>query len=155
VLYLYLRYGIFYSPIPATFFRSAPAITEDEKVSLSPQDIHSYRVDDSLTVILTSEIAHGATGVAHRGTLNVDDMDGSMPLDVVVKLAFDSEQRDAFRHEYEMYRLLRLKGVVKGIKTVLGFFDDLEGGACALVMLYAGVSLRAEQALSLSERCVL
>jgi hypothetical protein len=159
VLILYLRYGIYDSPIPATFLRSAPAITEDKKIPalLSPRAISSYRVEDCLTIILTSEIGQGATGVVHRGTLSAESSGGSIPLDVVVKLAFDSEQRDALKHEYEMYRLLRLKGVVKGITTVLGSFDDFEGGPSALVMLYAGVSLvtKPERVLSVSERWVL
>jgi hypothetical protein len=63
-----------------------------------------------------------------------------MPLDIVVKLAFDVEQRDALKSEY---CCLRSKGILRGIATPLGFFDDSEGGACALVMLYAGVPLIA------------
>jgi len=91
--------------------------------------------------------------VVHRSALGVEGLDRSTPLDVVVKLAFDSEQRDALKSEYEMYRLLRSKGVVKGITTVLGSFDDFEGGPSALVMLHAGVSLvtKPEPVLSVSE----
>ena len=156
MLFLFHRYGIYDSPIPATFLRSAPSISEDEKIStsFSPPDVSSYQEEDSLTVILTSEIGHGATGVVLCGMLTVDDLDGSMPLDVVVKLASGSEQRDALRNEYETYRVLRMKGVVEGIATVLGFFDDNEGGPSCLVMLYAGVSLGMElgQVLSVSER---
>ncbi len=66
----------------------------------------------------------------------------TMPLDVV-KLAFDTEQRDALS-EYEVYRRLRLKGIQRGIATILGFFDDSEGAACALVMHYAGVAPSTE-----------
>ncbi|KAM6501449.1 hypothetical protein JOM56_004463 [Amanita muscaria] len=43
--------------------------------------------------------------------------------------------------EYEVYRRLRSKGVLRCISTVLGFFDDSKDGTCALVMLYAGVPL--------------
>jgi hypothetical protein len=82
--------------------------------------------------------------VVHRGTLEVESSDESVPLDVVVKLSFSSEQRDALRSEYEVYRQLGLKGVLKGITTALGFFDESEGGPCALVMPYAGVSLVME-----------
>ena len=143
VLFIYLQYGIYDSPCPSTFIRSAPAITEDKENHplLSPRDIVSYRAKDSLTVILTSEVGHGATGTVHRGMLDVDGLDGSMSLDVVIKLAFDSEQQAALRDEYETYRLLRSKGVMKGVTAVLGFFDDCERGPSALVMRYAGISL--------------
>jgi len=90
--------------------------------------------------------------VVHRGTLTPEIWDGAMPLDVVVKLAFDSEQRDALRSEYEVYRHLKSKGV-HGIATALGIFDDSEGCACALVLLYAGVPLSESQGiLSISDR---
>ena len=90
--------------------------------------------------------------MAHRCRLDADGLDGFTPLDVVVKLAF-GEQREALRNEYRTYRFLRSNGVVKGITTVLGFFDDCEGGPSALVMLYAGVQL--ERVLSVSEWWVL
>jgi hypothetical protein len=73
-----------------------------------------------------------------------------MPLDVVVKLAFDVEQRDALKNEYDIYCCLMSKGILRGIATPLGFFDDSEGGACALIMLYAGVPLIAVPRRNLS-----
>jgi hypothetical protein len=91
-----------------------------------------------------------ATGTVHRGTLKPGISDGAMPLDVVVKLAFDVEQRDALKSEYNVYCYLRSKGILRGIATPLGFFDDSEGGACALVMLYAGVPLIAVPRRNLS-----
>ena len=106
-------------------------------------------------IVLTSEVGAGATGVAHGGTLTAESSDGCVSLDVVVKLAFDSEQRDALQCEYEVYRLLGSKGVVSGIATTLGFFDDFEGhGPSALIMLNAGVPLGTtrEQALVRSQR---
>ena len=157
ILFLYLRYGIYNSRIPSTFVRSAPAITEGEKLPalLSPQAISACRDEDCLMIVLTSEVGAGATGVAHGGTLTAESSDGCVSLDVVVKLAFDSEQRDALQCEYEVYRLLGSKGVVSGIATTLGFFDDFEGhGPSALIMLNAGVPLGTtrEQALVRSQR---
>ena len=99
------------------------------------------RLTSNLTIVVTSEIGQGATGVALCGTLTPDNLDGAMPLDVVVKLAFDSGQWDSLRNEYEVYLRLRSKGVHQGITTVLGFFDDFDGSSCALVMLYAGVPI--------------
>ena len=159
VVFLYFRYSIYNSRHPSTFFRSAPAITKGQKLPavLSPQAISSCRDEDFLVIILTSEIGAGATGVAHGGMLIAESSDERISLDVVVKLAFDGEQRDALKHEYEVYQLLRSKDVVKGIPIVLGFFDDFEGhGPSALVMLNAGVPLGTtpEQDLLTSERRV-
>lgn len=127
---------------------------KDKKTFSPPRIISSYREEDSLTVVLTSKIGHGATGVVLRGVLAADGSGGSSLIDIVVKLAFDSEQRDALRNEYEAYCTLRLKGIVQGIATVLGLFDDCEGGPSCLVMRYAGVSLgtELERVLSVSER---
>jgi hypothetical protein len=146
VVLLFLRYDIYDSPIPATFFRSAPIMagTKFPTPPLSPRDISTCGLDECLPIVLTSEIGHGATGIVHGGTLQLESVDGSVPLDIVVKLAFHNEQRHALRDEYEVYRNLRSKGVLRGITTVLGFFDDCEGGPCALVMLYAGASLATE-----------
>lgn len=145
---LYLCYDIYDSPIPASFLRSAPSImayTRFPTPPFSPRAIQSCGPEDCLTIVLTSEIGRGATGVVHRGTLVPEICGGIMPLDVVVKLAFDSEQRDALRSEYKVYCHLKSKGVHQGIATALGIFDDSEGCACALVLLYAGVPLSESQ----------
>jgi len=72
---------------------------------------------------------------------------------VAVKLAFDSQQRDMLRTEYETYRRLRSKHVLRGLTTTLGFFHDTDDDLCALVMLYAGDSLldQPECILSVSD----
>ena len=80
-------------------------------------------------------------GVVHHGMLDIESSRGHTMLDVVIKLAFEKEQQTALKNEYEIYCLLRSKGVVNGIATVLGLFNDFEGGPSALVMLYAGGSL--------------
>lgn len=147
VVCMYLRYGVYDSSIPASFLRSASPImayTRCPTPPLSPQSIRCCRPEECLTIILTSEIGRGATGVVHRGTLVPEIWHDSIPLDVVVKLAFDIEQRKALRSEYDVYRRLSLKGVNQGVTTALGFFDDSEDGACALVMLYAGVPLSTD-----------
>jgi Protein kinase domain len=145
MLHLYLQYGIYDSPIPASFIRSAPP--------LSPRAIHTYTDYECMSIVLTSEIGRGATGIVRRGTLEPQNGDGSVPLDVVVKLAFNSHQQDMLKTEYETYSRLRSKGVFRGLTTTLGFFDDTEEGPCALVMLYAGDSLvdKPERVLSDSE----
>lgn len=156
VVLLYLQYDVYDSPIPALFLRTTPSIiapTRCPTPPLSPRSVHTYGLEECLNVVLTSEIGQGATGTVHRGTLEPGISDGTIPLDVVVKLAFDTEQRDALKSEYDVYRCLRSKGILRGITTPLGFFDDSEGCACALVMLYAGVSLIAvpQHNLSISD----
>src|SRR6266566_3220064 len=94
---LYLRYDIYDSQVPASFLRSAPSIMTHTRsqTPFSPRAPQSCGLEDCLTIVLTSEIGRGVTGVVHRGTLELEICDGVMPLDVVVKLAFSSEQRDA------------------------------------------------------------
>ena len=156
VIFLYLKYKICDSPVPASFLRSAPPIIAHKKFPIPafhPRAIDNYEPEECLTVILTSEIGQGATGVVLRGTLEPEILNCAIPLDIVMKLAFDFEQRDALRSEYEVYRHLRLKGV-QGIATTLGVFYDFDGAACTLAMLYAGVSLSTESQgdLSISDR---
>ena len=153
MLLLYFQYGIYNSPIPASFIRSARLITSKAKIPAPPLSPRTYTPNECLSIVLTSEIGKGATGVVHRGTLKLNNGVGSTPLDVAVKLAFDSQQRDMLRTEYETYRRLRSKGVLRGLTTTLGFFDDTEDDLCALVMLYAGNSLldEPERILSVSD----
>jgi hypothetical protein len=141
---LYLRYDIYNSTIPASFFRSAPSVTPHQRSPPPPPPISTQdiQLEECITIVLTSEIGSGSTGVVHRGELNT--YGGTMSLDVAVKLAFDIEQRDALRKEYETYGYLRSKGVIRGVATALGFFDDSEDTACALVTMYAGVPVSTE-----------
>src|SRR5260221_251048 len=127
---MYLQYGIYDSPSPSTFVRSGP--TGQAPIPfLSREIVRNYKLKECLTIVLKSEIGHGATGEVLRGTLEVE-ASAYVQLDVAVKLALASEQRDAIRNEYKMYHLLRKNGVTTGITTPLGLFDDVEGEACAL-----------------------
>jgi hypothetical protein len=109
-----------------------------------------------MTLILTSEIAEGATGIVHGATLKLQSSDEKLGdgVDVVVKLALLDEQKDALRNEYSIYQHLASERV-KGIPTALGLFDDIEGGPTLLIMTHAGTCLRRDQAISSSQRyCV-
>jgi hypothetical protein len=87
------------------------------------------------------EIRHGATGNIHCGILEPEISDGAMPLDIVIKLTFNFEQQDALKSEYGVYYSLRSNRICRGIVTLLDFFDNSKGGACPLIMPYAGVLL--------------
>jgi len=80
----------------------------------------------------------------------------NLSLDVAVKLAFTTEGFNALRNEYKIYCWLKSHGVTIGITTPLGLFYNVEGGACAIVMPYVGISLNAmpELVLPNSSQCV-
>jgi hypothetical protein len=159
VVLLYLQYGIYDSPAPSTFVRSVSPTISFKKV-LTPQpsenDNFSCQIEDCLTIVLTSQIGQGASGVVLRGTLKVEASDGCILLDVAVKIALTIMQQEELRNEYENYRLLQLKGISSGITTPLGFFEDHDCGPYALVLPYAGVPLDSvpNQTLPSSHRYV-
>jgi hypothetical protein len=120
----------------------------------------TYNSHEYFTLVLTSPIAEGATGIVHGATLELETSDASLTEEVVVKLAFLDEQQERMRNEYAIYQHLA-RANVAGIPKVLGLFEDLEGGSMALVMNNAGVSLCEQRAdrdgkvkVSASERCV-
>ena len=155
---IYLQYDVYGSPVPSLFLHSAAPIVADPKLPtplLSQRAISTYAPEECLTIVLTSEIGSGAMGIAHCGTLKLETSGVSLPIDVVVKLAFDNEQQGSLRSEYEVYcRTLRSNRVFNSITTSLAFFNDTEGGPCALVMVYAGRTLVAEPkgVLTVSDR---
>jgi hypothetical protein len=155
VTLLYLQYGIYDSSAPSTFVRSGP--NGQAPIPLPSQEtVRNYRLEECLTIVLKSEIGHGAIGEVLRGTLEVE-ASGCVLLDVAVKLALASEQHEALRNEYKIYHRLKSKGVqIAGITTPLGLFDDVEGGACILVMPYVGVPLAEmpEFVVPVSYRCI-
>ena len=140
LILLYLRYFVYDSPVPASFVRSLPLTLPIPSSPFSLPD-RKYKCDEIMVIVATSEIGKGSAGTALRGTLEPHDMDAVTPLDAVLKFAFEDWQRDSLKSEYEVYLLLKSKGVHQGITTVLGHFEDVEGSACALVMLYAGVPI--------------
>ena len=74
---------------------------------LSPRAPRFYTPKECLSIVLTSEIGNGATGVAYRGTLKLNNGGGSTPLDVAVKLAFTSQQRDMPRGNLSPFAVQR------------------------------------------------
>ena len=142
IIHMYLRYDVYDSPVPSSFIRALPLPMPPNcpGSQFSPRN-HPRGLDECMTVVITSEVGQGATGVALRGTLKPESMEGAAALDVIVKLAFDDGQRDSLKKEYKLYLHLRTEGLQQGITPIIGFFDDTDGFACALVMLYAGVPI--------------
>jgi len=121
----------------------------------SPADKWNFRPDEYMILILTSDIAQGATGIIHGATLQVQISDSTyLTGDVVIKLALCIEQKACLRNEYSIYQHLASKHV-NGLPTVLGIFDDLEEGPSILIMTHAGTCLHRGQAVSSSTRAAL
>ncbi|KAF5369652.1 hypothetical protein D9615_010246 [Tricholomella constricta] len=124
-----LRYGVYNSPAPASFVRS------------KTRRKTRYKSDEYLSIILTSEIASGATGVAHVAELKVLVAGRTLSSAAVVKLAFEPEQIQRLRHEFSIFQHLKSRGVVEGIPFIFGLFEDVETDALALVMTHVGTCL--------------
>ncbi|KAJ6606932.1 hypothetical protein B0H10DRAFT_577049 [Mycena sp. CBHHK59/15] len=137
-----ISHGIYESTVPAAFSRSRPSLlgtyTGPETV---PRLKQTYLPAEYFTLVLTSEAGEGAVGIVHGATIEVMTEEGELlTQDVVVKLAFSSEQQAALQHEYSIYYHLAAADV-KGIPVVLGLFEDVESSVTALVMTHCGVNL--------------
>ncbi|KAJ7088898.1 hypothetical protein B0H15DRAFT_288811 [Mycena belliarum] len=144
LMLLYVRYALYDSQAPASFIRSAPSLLciSPDGASTTPGVKRSYREEECISITLINEISPGATGIAHNAVLQVVASDGSLfQANVMVKIAFMADQQTRMRHEYDIYKRLASFSV-KGIPEVYGLFDDLEGGAIALVMSFCGICLR-------------
>lgn len=86
-----------------------------------------------------------STGVVHGVALELQIPDGTvLTHNVVVKLSFTKDGKARMRNEYSIYCSLTKAGVT-GIPTIFGPFEHKDEGGMALVMNYAGVSLRGLQ----------
>ncbi|KAG6823554.1 hypothetical protein H0H93_003437, partial [Arthromyces matolae] len=94
-----------------------------------------------MSVVLTSKLATGAIGDAHYAQIELLINGCARRTSAVVKLALQKQEIDYMRHEFTIYQHLYKCGVTKGIPSVLGFFEDIESGAAALIMSYVGKSI--------------
>lgn len=82
VILLYLQYGIYDSPRPSTFIRASP--NGDPGPRPPSKVVQNYQLEECLSIVLQSEIGHGATGEVLRGTLSVEASACCVLLDIVV-----------------------------------------------------------------------
>ncbi|KAG6888608.1 hypothetical protein C0995_007037 [Termitomyces sp. Mi166 len=132
VLLLRIQHHHFNSPNPASFFRVD---------SRTPRK-STYKSSEYLCVTITSAIAGGATGDAHKATIELITSEGetlSFP-DAIIKLSFGRVEGKRMRHEYDVYQHLSSSGVT-GIPYVFGLFEDAESDALALLMTDVGTCL--------------
>jgi hypothetical protein len=154
---VYLRYGIYDSPVPACFIRQTAPTSSDAKKSTpwfppqSPGTKQKFQPDECMVLILTSEVAEGATGIIHDAKLQVHTSDGYLTGDVVIKLALHPDQKASLLNEYSIYQHLASKHV-NGIQTVLGIFDYKGQGPSILIMTHGGTCLHSGQAVSSTTR---
>lgn len=127
---IYLRYDVYNSPAPTSFLR--------HKASSSKP---FYRPHEYITIVLTSYLGHGATGILHGGRMELETHDGQrLVYHIAVNLAFNPEQRRRLKREYGIYTHMEAANV-KGIMNTVGLFRDVEGYTLALVMRHGGISL--------------
>lgn len=108
--------------------------------------------DESINIIVTSEMPSGSTGIVHIGSMRLETSDPS--IEVAVKLAFDKADKDILQKERDLYRTLHSESVT-GIPQVIGLFESEDHGEPhALVMTYAGVSLKSGKDLSVDVKLV-
>lgn len=138
-----VKYGEYNSPTPAPFQRTGRSLAPPTEPIRLPRMKRQYSLIETLTLVMYSELASGSTGILHRARLEVMADNGSLlTKDVVVKMAFSPEQQERARNEYKIYDHVVSSGVQGCVPSIYGFFEDLEGGATALVMNYVGKSLR-------------
>ena len=143
MLLVHFQYGIYNTPFPLFFMRlpsSKPPGSGVLTPPASPRRKPVFRPDERLMLVVTSEIADGATGIVHGGVLEIESSGSCVFLDVVVKLAFTDRQQDSLKHEYSIYQHL-VSRRVGGIPTPLGLFDTPGDGPSALLMTLNGAPI--------------
>jgi hypothetical protein len=137
-----IQHDVFNSAAPASFLRIGRSLSPASHLGSSngaPRMKRKYAAHEVITVVLHSIIGSGATGVLYSSTLQLfTPKTGLTSYEVVVKLAFEEEQRSRMHHEYDMYRHLASSGVEGCIPRIFGLFEDLEGDVTALVMNHVG-----------------
>ncbi|KDR71713.1 hypothetical protein GALMADRAFT_253434 [Galerina marginata CBS 339.88] len=146
-----LDYGAFCSTSPSSFFRVGPSCCPG---LANPAPSHgrkdktksSYNQAEYFLLTLKAPRGEGAVGIVHPATLEMTLENGDVLTEnLILKLAFSSKQAEGLQREFEMYRYLSEHGVVEGILTVHGLFQDPESSAMGMLMSDGGQSLRRRE----------
>ncbi|KAF4622915.1 hypothetical protein D9613_001544 [Agrocybe pediades] len=136
-----LNYGIYCSPVPATFLRlSSPGISRD----FHPTSKSKFRPTGYIDMTLSQPMGKGAVGVVHPATVSIElELESGDVVEhkLVVKLAFSRTQKAGLKHEYDVYSHFAKAGYVGNIVDVHGLFEDPDSNTLALVMENGGRSL--------------
>ncbi|KAG6855588.1 hypothetical protein H0H87_000489 [Tephrocybe sp. NHM501043] len=134
-----MHYSIWNSSTPAAF------------VKIGAVKKAKYTSNEYMLLVLTSNIAEGATGIAHTACLEIFVNSRIFNLKVIVKLAFHSKQTQHLQHKHTIYMHLAASGVEEGIPHIFGLFEDVETKAIALIMSHKGNCLLQKPVSELSE----
>ncbi|KAJ7065525.1 hypothetical protein C8F01DRAFT_748504 [Mycena amicta] len=144
MMLLHLQYDIYHSRAPASFIRANPCLEHGKgrKPGKIPSIKRAYKPHEYFEIILGSKLGDGAVGIVHGAMARVTTKDGETLVEenLVVKLAFRHQPQERMRYEYMVYTRLAEHGVT-GVPKVYGLFEDLEGGAIALLMSNCGKNL--------------
>ncbi|KAG6829370.1 hypothetical protein H0H87_011606 [Tephrocybe sp. NHM501043] len=129
---LRIQHSHYNSQVPASFLR----------IQRTRKNKTVYKPEEYFCITLTASLGVGGTGDAHEGVIDLMEPGGAtLSLSsIVVKFAFESDERRRLRHEYKVYEHLKTSGV-KGIPHHFGLFKDAEGDTLALVMTKTGTPL--------------
>lgn len=93
-------------------------------------------------ILYGEELGHGATGNVYRARFGPSTAlpPGKKDIPLIVKLATSGGKLFRLRHEYDIYTHLNAVGV-KGVPHILGYYQDFDHEAGALIMEDAGTPL--------------
>ncbi|KAF8907629.1 hypothetical protein CPB84DRAFT_1843849 [Gymnopilus junonius] len=139
-----LHYGVFCSPVPSSFVRVGPSCAPGAvRVQKEYPKQTKYKTHEYFTLTLKESLGEGAVGVVHPAALEfTTESDDVLTRNLVIKLAFSSEQQKRMLNEYRIYGHLCLKKGIEGIITVHSMFRDPDSGTLGMLMDDAGQSLR-------------
>ncbi|KAJ7065562.1 hypothetical protein C8F01DRAFT_1366523 [Mycena amicta] len=144
MMLFHLQYDIYHSRAPASFIRANLCLEHGKgrKLGKIPSIKRAYKPHEYFEIILGSQLGDGAVGIVHGAMARVTTKDGETLVEenLVVKLAFRHQPQERMRYEYKVYTRLAEHGVT-GVPKVYGLFEDLEGGAIALLMSNCGTNL--------------
>ncbi|KAJ7065524.1 hypothetical protein C8F01DRAFT_1249086 [Mycena amicta] len=144
MMLFHLQYDIYHSRAPASFIRANPCLEHGKgrKPGKIPSIKRAYKPHEYFEIILGSQLGDGAVGIVHGAMARVTTKDGEALVEenLVVKLTFEHQPQERMRYEYTVYTRLAEHGVT-GVPKVYGLFEDLEGGAVALLMSNCGKNL--------------
>ncbi|PPQ71945.1 hypothetical protein CVT26_007174, partial [Gymnopilus dilepis] len=148
-----LDYGAFCSPAPSAFVRRCPScLPGHAPLTVSSEEMRhpkqtSYQAGEYFSLTLGEPLGRGAVGVVHGAKLELELESGEMLVrdDLVIKLAFTTEQQKMMAKEYEVYGHLSRKKNVKGIVAVHGLFLDPETRTLGMLMDNGGRSLHSRE----------
>ena len=109
--------------------------------------VRKAKQKDIIEVVLTSEIKNGPADCAHAGQLRMPTAMGVLELDIAVKLAWTTDEKQDLKKEYHNYSQLMSKGL-QGLTTIFGIYGDVASGPQMLLFEQPGSILSPTTVIS-------